>query len=310
MSIEQFAEKVKNRVSEEVKEEVLVGTVTKNNGIILHSLMIKRAGKSLHPTIYLEHFFKAYNAGKELEEIVKEIIEFEKATEIDNERDNAMSWYCNFEKVKDSIVYRLVNTEKNKEVLESVPHQQFLDLSKVYYVEVDMQKMGKGSIKICNNHLAIWGITEKELMEIAEKNTEAEKPGEIKEMQEIILEIVRKKNTDFLKELEEEEAMDKMFADAIPMYVATNAECLYGANVMCYQGFFKSFAEEQRSDMYILPSSVHEVILIPANRIEEEQSETLKSLVREVNETGILEEEILSDNVYYYDRVADKITVL
>ena len=310
MCIEEFAEKVKQRVSEEVQEEVFVGTVTKNNGVILHSLMIQRAEKSLHPTIYLEDFYKEYVAGKGLDEIIREIIVCEKRAGVENTQHDIMSWFCDFEKVKDSIVYRLVNTGKNKGLLKEVPHQSFLDLSKVYYVEVDMGEIKQGSIRICNNHLDMWGVTEEEIMKVAEENIRKYKVAHTKKLGDILMELMRSGRWGNVQEFEDEKIWKENIDKGPEMYVATNDQCLHGANVMCYENFLRDFAEEKRSDIYILPSSIHELILLPVNKCNGIEVEELRNMVNEVNMMQVPEEEILSNNVYYYDRVEDRVTVI
>lgn len=311
MSIEKFAEKIRDMIKEEVGEsvEIEAGVVAKNNQVEYHNLTIKRKGRSIGVNVYLEAFFCAYcNKQKSLKDIVREIIAIENNARVEN---NILEWYTDFEKVKDKIGYKLVNAEKNKELLLSVPHEKFLDLVKVYIVETEVEKGKKGTIMIYNNHLDMWGVTESELRVIAEKNMESNVPGRILPMEEMILNIVRKSNMDFKTELETEEAIEEMFGKAeIHMYIATNKENIYGAATMCYGDLIKEFAHKIKSDLYILPSSVHETILVPARESKMWQAEELKEMVKEINDMEVPEEEILSNNVYYYDRAGDKITLL
>lgn len=311
MTIEGFAEKVKDMVAEEVSEYavVLTGTILKNNGVVWHNITIKRKNMSVGMSIYLEKFFMEYcNRQKELKDIVREIITIENSSDMEID---ITKWFVDYEKVKEKIRYKLVNYEKNRELLKKIPHEKFLDLVKVYYVNVEFDSVQKGKIMIYNDHIKAWGITESEIKEIAEKNMENLIPGMILPMEEMILNIVRKSNMDFKTELEAEESIEELFGkQELHMYVATNKENVYGAATMCYGNLIKNFAHEIKSDFYILPCSVHEIILVPARDVEMWQAEELKDMVREINTIEIPEEEILSNSVYYFNRVSDEITII
>ena len=92
-----------------------------------------------------------------------------------------------------------------------------------------------------------------------------------------------------------------------PMYVATNHSKIFGAAVMCYPNTIKEFAERMESDLFILPSSTHEVIIIVPRQVE--NLTELKEMVYEVNRTQLSPEEVLSDSVYFYNRKTDTITI-
>ena len=78
-----------------------------------------------------------------------------------------------------------------------------------------------------------------------------------------------------------------------------------GAACMFYPGVLEDFGKKLGRDFYLLPSSVHEVILVPAD--ETVSKEALWEIVTDINRTQVAEEEILADSVYYYDRKKDRI---
>ena len=94
----------------------------------------------------------------------------------------------------------------------------------------------------------------------------------------------------------------------IPMKVLSNRRHMYGAAVMILPGVLQDIAEEMDASLYILPSSVHEVILMTDTG--QEQPQVLRDMVMEVNATQVLPEEILSDHVYYYDRDKKEICIV
>lgn len=87
-----------------------------------------------------------------------------------------------------------------------------------------------------------------------------------------------------------------------PMYVITNKQNLYGAVCILYPDVLKDVAQKLDSDFYVLPSSVHETIAVPAENLDINHASSLKAMVREVNQSELTPEEVLSDNVYYYCR--------
>ena len=84
-------------------------------------------------------------------------------------------------------------------------------------------------------------------------------------------------------------------------YVCLTKDAKYGAAAMLYPRFLKDVAEKIGSDFYILPSSVHELIFVRAQK-GCDVPEMVKT-VREVNSDPALmcSEDFLSNSVYYYD---------
>lgn len=309
MNFEEFTEKVKEGVSNRLHMEVKVESVPRNNGIVLTGLIILDTKTNTSPTIYLNDFYKEYqtdDAYREIEDIVKDVCVVFNRSRFDNSID--LSDFLNFETAKKNITFKLINYSENAERLEQMPHRKILDLAVVYnYLVQEPPFNGRAFIQIRNEHMEEWGITEEELYRTASFNTPGLLRLEISNIEDIMLGLLKKavrgecdKNTPMLKLciqmiLEEGLVGDR---EKIPMYVMTNSNILYGAAVMLYPDSVKAFAEKMKSDLYILPSSVHEVILVKA----EGEADCLKRMVREINRKQVEVEERLSDNVYIYRR--------
>ena len=145
----------------------------------------------------------------------------------------------------------------------------------------------------------------KKLMELAEKNTPRLFPAELKSMEQVLKEIAGT----YVRSDYKEEAFDNLSSEPeeIPLYVLSNQRNLHGAAVILYDGVLREFAGNMRRDLIILPSSIHEVLLIPYE--EGSDLSELKQMVMYVNSTEVSEEEILSDNVYYYNRKTNSISI-
>ena len=298
MEIREFAEIIREEMERKTGLEVRVQRVPKNNNVVLHGLNIIELESNMFPTIYLESFLAAYEQGISMKDITEKIYECWQQDRLKAKFN--IEWFRNFEEVRDKIAYKLINYQSNKELLEKIPHERVLDLAKVYYVTVYNKMIGSGTILIHNNHLKMWHITAMDLKAIATENTPKLFPASIQNMGDVMQAIYEKMEQE--PTVEEEELIKQC-----NICVATNQSNNLGAAVMCYPDLLKEYAERVERDLYILPSSLHEILLvIPKGK---EDVVALKEMVYEVNRTQLAEVEILSDSVYYYNRARDTITI-
>lgn len=291
---ERMVERIENKLSEE--HSLTIKPVNKNNGIVLHGAIVSNGLCNISPTIYLDYYYEEYKKGYTVDELTDRFIAQYKKFELEEDFD--ISFFTNFEKCKNNISYKLINYEKNKELLKEIPHIIYLDLAIVFYCLIDTKSLETSSILIKNPHIEHWGIDVNELFEIASDNTPKLLDSEIKNLSEIIQDIMNTKDAglEFPAEIEEES----------PMYVLTNKLKLYGACCILYKNVLENFANSVKSDLYIIPSSIHEVLLIPKRT--EYDEEYLSTLVKEVNLSELQPEEVLSEHVYFYSRKDNAIT--
>ena len=212
-----------------------------------------------------------------------------------------MRQYLTYGSVKGSIVYKLISTERNGELLEDIPHMDFLDLSIVFQCLVTEDEFGIASMLIHNVHLKLWDVTVEELYKAARENTPIIMPHTIKSMAEVLCEIAEAENPE---EFDYDECM-KEYADKEPMYVLSNEKRIEGAACMLYPNRIRDFSDIIGSSLYIIPSSIHELLLLPTK--DTENKDEIRSMIKEINDTQVSENEILSYSLYYYDREAGKI---
>ena len=297
---DEFEEKIVDCVRARIDDGVgiEITEVTKNNGVVLKGLSLKESDSSISPTIYLERYFAAYRDGRSMEEICDEIVDVYHRGNLGAFFDVAD--FLDFEKAKKRIVYKLVNYEKNKVLLKQIPHKPFLDMAVVYYYLLENDRLENATILIYNNHLESWNVTLNEIDQLAKENTPLLLKADLRSITEVLYQIIRSRNEEdaekFL-ELENETESDPI------MYVLSNKSKIFGAAAILYDDVLKNFSEKVQKDLYILPSSVHEVILIPKE--ESMEWEKLQEMVKEVNSTQVEDVEILSDSVYCYQRGND-----
>jgi len=305
MNYEGFLTQVQKNVSDIIGEEgkVSVSHVIKNNGMELDGLIIMKKDSNVSPTIYLNSFYDERCTGRPFDEIIDNIIE------VYNENKDKVTicadFFMNFENIKEKIVYKVINYDQNTKLLQKVPHKKILDLAVVFYCLIEQGELGNATALIYNTHMQTWNVDIDAIYEIAIENTPKLLKSNIKKMADIIKEL-------FLQEhnFNEDESLDifnKIDGDDISadMFVLTNISRINGAACMLYEDVLSDFANSIDSDLYILPSSIHEVIIVPqVNNLDKTE---LCQMVKEVNAEGVAEDEILSDHVYVYCRESGQI---
>ena len=249
-------------------------------------------GPAALPTIYINHLYENYletgNFPKTMESAVKDLITAyrDMPAEVGN---------FNLSHTNGKIIMALVNTEQNRKMLENIPHRDFHDLSIVYRLMVGTDESGMYSALINDRMAEKIGMTEQELYVAAFINTKELLPPMIRGMEEVIKEIM------VLSGIDEEMAVQvlKETAPKKAMYILSNSSEVNGAVSMLYEEELHKFAENIGTDLYILPSSVNEVILVPA---EGEDLMELAQMVTDINMREVPVGERLSNQVYHYDR--------
>lgn len=296
MKMETFAEMICTEVRRALggKASVEVREVRKNNGVILHGLMFRKQGCNVSPTVYLDTYREAYEAGTALEPIVQSIMN--SFRESGNWDSADMEFFRSFERVRDRICYRLIGRKGNEALLEEIPYIEFLDLAVCFYYAYDGE-LGDGMVLIYNSHMEMWGSNVMELYALSNRNTSRIRPWECCGLQEIVKEMIEAEGMD--NDTAVPESILKDVCGDVPMMILTNTIRIYGAACMLYPGVLEEMAQRIGKDFFILPSSIHEVILLPDTG--KESSEALKKMVRNVNSTKVAPEEVLSDTIYRYD---------
>lgn len=294
MSYEKFCERMKDILQQYygVESDVKLHTVQKVNGVILHGITVMKEGVSIVPTLYLESYYDELIRGMPLNDVVHRfILEYDKAAIQD---DFDISFFEYYEKVKLHLGYKLINYEMNRSLLKDVPHKRYLDLAIVCYCNIVDDRIGKGTILIRNEHLDIWKIEKDTLIRDSLRNMPVMFPAEIINM------------ADLLKELYDDPA--QLICGKMPMYVLTTRARMYGAAAILYSGQLEAIAREVEDDFYLLPSSIHEIIILPKKYGTDE--EYLSQMVDEINHEQVDIEEILSNHAYLYSRLTKDITLL
>lgn len=274
-------------------------TITKNNDTVLRGLVIREPDTNITPTIYIDGYLKAINENEiSVEEALSEITETYQQYQVDKIENTEALLNTN------NIYFKVINADLNQEYLQERPHRLMpnSDLAMVYAIKVDgfIDKNAVTNIAITNhiaNHLH---LSEEEIYQLAMAQTEKMFPPVLSTMDDVIFQMMGMEKT----------PTNWIDADIIPlsmdmpMLILTNENKTYGASTIAYPGLLEKISEKLGGDMIILPSSIHETILLPMTEITSASFEELKEMIQEINRDNVSDEEVLSDHPYVYD--ADK----
>jgi len=308
MNYYDFLNNVKEGVQKlaDQNDNIAINHIIKNNGKELDGIVIMEEGCNVAPTIYVNNYYNDYVNGCSIESICNKIYSTHMKNK--NNLDIDTDFFEDYQNVKDKIIYKVINYDKNRKLLADVPHKKVLDLAVVYYFIIENWGDISASAMVHNAHLYVWGITEEDLYCDAVNNTPEILECTIKPMHTVLTEIAE----DYKCALGDEEidfAKDcsNILKPNYEVYIMSNKTRINGAACMFYDNVLAHFADTVNSDLYILPSSIHEVILLPKS--ERFKLHMLKQMVREVNVGGVCADEVLSDNVYEYIRKDGEITM-
>ena len=298
MNFEVFKEILKNNIAVKLGNEydVVFKDVIKNNGVMLTGVSILKKGTDIASVIYINEYYDMYKSGKKaIYTIVDDIIRLYKKN-MPEKSVHDVRFFLNFDTVQPRIIHKVINTEKNQELLKDVPHIDFLDLSIIFQIMLPNDDYF-GTIMIRNEHCKIWEIGIDELVFAARRNTPKLLPNVCR-------------NLEFLIEDNKEEIdSDFMRGESVTgVLILSNDRFTNGASVILDKNFLRECSDRMNSSYYILPSSIHEVLAIPDDGLI--NTADLKDMVKTVNDTEVNEEEILSYSVYYFDMVNDRLSVL
>lgn len=261
------------------------------------SLLAQNENTMISPTLYINDMYEKYSKTGDLQATLREAAEA-----MDEAFREAEIPPLDISTAKDNIIFQLVNTMQNEDLLKKLPHRDFQDLSIIYRWVVGVEQQGISSVVI-NNHVAeSLGMGEEELFKAAAENTRRILPPVVQSMNEVMRDM-------FVADGMPKELADLMVGEQEPemtMWVISNERKIEGAASMLYEDKLHSLAEKVGTDLYILPSSIHEVIAVS---VEMGEPEELAQMVSEINMDQVDLSERLSNQVYHYDKDLRRITL-
>lgn len=312
MVFEDFTKELVNRMETRLGKgyRIQVKDTLKNNSIVEHQLMLQKKGSSVVPAVYLQEQYELYMKQPDeerLDWIIENILaSYEQQEKEMDEVSKLSNKLLHYEHVKDNILFKLINTEDNEELLMQVPHIPYLDLSIVFYVSISETEQGIMTALIWNQHMEVWNVTAYDLYKVARKNTPERMPARFCSMEEMIFGLKEELEKNPIDEWEMDMLQIEQEDSFPPLYILSNTLGINGAAAILYPETLKKCSEALKKDLFILPSSTHEVLLLPYE--EKIEAEELACMIRNINREDVPREDWLSDHAYFYCREDDKVT--
>ncbi len=292
---------------------VTLRSIPKNNGVTRDGISVCHKHDQVAPTIYLNDFYQEMKNGRPMEDIFDMIYQLYLENPGLPYLDSRV--FASYQDVKDRIVYKLVNTQANRTMLDYLPHMPFHDMSLVCYLLIEQREQGYVTALIHKDHVQTWKIREKELFLAALENTPKLLPPRIQPMSDVRKQLAM----EALGENYQEETLDALLEEAdrqrtekqpvFPtLYVLSNPVGVNGAACMTYPHVIRDFARQLDQDILILPSSIHEVLLVAD--CKDYNYEDMGLLVKDINDTEVSIEDRLSNQIYCYHRDTDQISMV
>ena len=287
---QEFAEDIKQNLYERGYGEVTVNfnEVEKANQKY-EAMSVAPEGSNVGVNFNLEQAFAAYENSDDYQGVVARAANVI-AEGLDNAPAVDVSALMDYDAMKDKLSIEVISAETNEDLLSKIPHDRIEDLAVVYRFVLESNDNGRSSILVSNDLIERMGVTPEQLKADALENAPEIRPAVIQGMNEVMREMMGPEVFEMMGISEQTEEM---------MYVATVPDKNSGAGVLAYQDFMDQAAEKIGGDFFILPSSIHEILLVPDDG--QKGADELRAMVMDVNATQVSPEEKLTDNVYHYD---------
>lgn len=255
-------------------------------GLAYDGMTVVRSGQRAAAAVNLTAFYDMYQEGRTAGDIIHEMADVAAMQAPQME----YSVFSDYEAAKDRLFIRVTNKETNADVLAGMPHKEVEDLAITYHVLVNHDQNGIASAPVTDDLLRHYGVTAEQLHEDAIANSQRMLPAQLDSMQNMLFGMMTPEASDTLR--------DEPYPGST-MLVLTNNVQLNGAAALFYPGVMDQAAERLGGNFIVLPSSTHEVIMIPADGMTDFRS--LEQMVKDINRSQVAPEERLSDHVYHYD---------
>lgn len=291
MSYEEFANRVRNDLQQRYSAvlgnvEIELQDVSKLQGESYNGISVRPAGQPVAASFPLDEMYARHEDGISYEGMLIHLVSAIKEAMNTIPTVDAAAM-LDYEWAKSRLMVQAIPIKGNETMLKDVPHETKEDIACVYRIKVDIGGVQNATAFVNNRMLDNYGITAEQLkadaLESAAKNT----PFSIRTMSQVMS--------------EKFDIPEELFppAEGFPLYVATCNDGVYGAGCMFFPDFMKKATEQLHGDFYILPSSIHELLLVPDDG--NQYYPALEEMVREVNESEVQPADRLSNSVYHYD---------
>lgn len=310
MEYEKFKEALTNEVSRLLGgAEISIRRYVKMNGLAYDGLTVFDRESNLSPTIPLTQFYEQYTTGRDLCGIAEEVVSFYREYKVPGKV--SVDHFSDYGWAKEKLRVRLINRVMNVERLKDVPYRTFLDLAECVYLDIDDLGIPNATCPVRDRELKSWGKTFEEVLADAEENMKVYEPGELSGIGDVIRDLKEELRGMAGRMNQPEDFFLGEEQDEIPapprMFVLTTKGKTFGAAAILDKSPLRTLANLFGADVYVIPSSIHEVILLPDE--EGTSAENLREMLVSINRCEVPQGDILSNHVYRYERESDELVI-
>ena len=286
----QILENIRDHLPEEYRSASIGIAETRKINESYDGLTVKKEDQPVAPSINLNQMFRDYQGHGDMDRV------FEQISEIVEMRAEGLDLdiFESYENAKDHLFIRVSNAETNRDLLEDVPHETLGDLAVTYHLMVERNDEGFGSTMITNELLEKYGIPGDQLKADALENSAKILSPSIESMNNVMARMMGMKNL-ALESVPFEQAVEDFNFREEGMFVLTNTNAVNGAAVMFYPEVLEQLGNHAGVDLFIIPSSVHETIILPDDGVM--QRSDLESMIRDINANEVAPKDRLSDSL-------------
>ena len=273
---------------------VSVEQIPKNNGTAADALCIRHKLESASPTIYLKPYYDAFCSGIPLNDILDHILELYRSTILPSSMN--LTPLNTLSDIQTKVVFRAINASANRSLLSSSPHAIWpdLDLAFVFYLFLLDSQEGQLASLITRENQQSWKVSDRQLLELSMTNTPRLLPLSFQSLSQVIGQDLGSSSS--------------CYDASFPLYVLSNRNGIYGAGAMFYPNALSRAAIVMKCEkLFILPSSVHEVLLTPY--WEQISCRQLADTVYQINTEEVPVEDRLSNHIYTYSLKERKLSL-
>jgi len=266
-------------------------------------ISVMMPGEIVAPVIYLDDIYDAYRddvitLDVAMERVADMAVKAHEQSIADLHPEQVMDYGF----VKDKLQVRLFDTEKNQKKLQDLVHYSIGDLTCAYSVQLSETQDHSMSVMVTPQLMDAWGINKRQLHETALVDDMA-RGATLNAINELLESMMTGgEPTNYLDEdaIAVEAKPDFEELGGLPLMCLSNTSKLNGAAMIVNPKIQEEIARVMGGNYYVLPSSVHEVLVLPESE-SPMRAEDLGEMVKTINETQVEPKDRLSDKVQFYD---------
>ncbi|MBR3165465.1 MAG: hypothetical protein IKF16_04795 [Lachnospiraceae bacterium] len=291
LSFEEFVDMVKESIKDYLPERFADADITVEQFQKLNThylgLQVKRADQTVVPNINLNARYQEYlEGGLNMARAMRTI-----ADQVQAAPDLPTKWLSDYSQVKSHLFVRVSDAKENEAFLAMAPHKEVDGLAISYHIAFEGLHGVEASTPVSHKMMEMYGVTVDQLHADALENSQRLYPVRFSSLMEVMQKMLG---------LDPDIAAEMMPPMEGPqVMVLTNMQSVYGASALFYPGQLDAIAQQMGSDFFVLPSSVHETLILPDDGSA--NPDELQFMVQEINRTEVAPEDRLSDFVYHYD---------